>query len=248
LDTPGFSVSDLVFGEFARDYSGNVRRCFDDANVWPVLERNELLPDLANSFLVIASVETEGNALDRNRESLAFKYSTFRRRPYATATTFARKGDGGIAVTKSLLDPAAAASEPPSGAAFQLAHRVGSEPYVAGTLFAREFSKAVGRGHGLLQLAALLTPWIRLLLDRAAPLAGSTQAATAWSARNESLKYERVGFVITRSPRCVAPSRRSESPFGFAGMFRTDTSSRPSPDRCRRCSDRDWPSATRRLT
>lgn len=181
FDAHGFSVSDLVFGEFARDYSGNVRRCFDDANVWPVLERNELLPEMANSFLVVASKARDGNVLDRDRKSLAFKYSTFRRRPYATTTTFASERDGGITVAKSLLDPAAAASEPRPGGGLPLVHTVGAEAYVAGNLFAREFSKAVGRGHGLPQLAALLTPWVKLLLESAAPPAGTTQAA-AWSA------------------------------------------------------------------
>ncbi|MFO1413386.1 MAG: glycoside hydrolase family 99-like domain-containing protein [Burkholderiales bacterium] len=193
LEASGFSVSDLLFGEFARDYSGNVERCFDESNVWAVLERNALLPELANSLLVVAALKPQASTLEREGNALAYKYSTFRQRPYATCTTFLRNDQGAIEVRKSALDPAAAAQPQAGPARLPLTHRLGTEPYIVGSLFAREFAKTVARGHALPELAARLTPWITLLLRDAVPPEGGTQAGAAWS--DMRVSGEHLDFV-----------------------------------------------------
>jgi len=175
FSAPEFSVSDLIFGEASRDYSGNPYRVFDETNVWPVLERNGLFAEFANSFLVVACAG-EDNHLEP-APWLARKFSTSRRRPYVTATTFARSSDNAIRVTKARLDP----KTKDESQTLALVHRLGTEPYIEGTLYARELSKAVGRGVDPAGLASLLTPWIKLLLDRSDASPAESNAQARWS-------------------------------------------------------------------
>src|SRR5260221_6661899 len=73
LADPEFSAGNMLIGEFARDYGGSNLRSFDESAVWSVLERNGLLGDFANSFLLLAS-PAKGNPLDHGAW-LAYRFS-----------------------------------------------------------------------------------------------------------------------------------------------------------------------------
>jgi GT2 family glycosyltransferase/2-polyprenyl-3-methyl-5-hydroxy-6-metoxy-1,4-benzoquinol methylase len=66
---------------------------FSPELVWPVLGRNGLALDLANSFLFVAGRDC---ASDVGPEVLAYHYSTERAKPYCKETVFARQPDGAI--------------------------------------------------------------------------------------------------------------------------------------------------------
>jgi GT2 family glycosyltransferase/SAM-dependent methyltransferase len=66
---------------------------FSPELVWPVLGRNGLALDLANSFLFVAGRDC---ADDVGPEVLAYHYSTERAKPYCKETVFARQPDGRI--------------------------------------------------------------------------------------------------------------------------------------------------------
>jgi GT2 family glycosyltransferase/SAM-dependent methyltransferase len=162
LEDPEFAAAELLFGDFARDYGGARLRSFDESAVWPVLERNGLLGDLANSFLVIASAGNS-NPLDKGAW-LAHRYSPARLPAYATDTVIRREKDDGLVVEKRALASFARAQEEQAATGeLPLTQHLGRHPYVNGRLLARHFCDAVARGHGPVELAATLEPWMQLL-------------------------------------------------------------------------------------
>ncbi|MEP7206510.1 MAG: glycoside hydrolase family 99-like domain-containing protein [Casimicrobiaceae bacterium] len=173
LECADLALGDLLFGESARDYTGSALRSFDEGSVWPVLHRNGLVGDLANSFLAVARSGRK-NVADPGGRWLARKYSASRMPRYATETSFALE-DGHVVVTKSELYPGLGDGAAPVVA---IEHRVGTATYVPGRLFARHIADAVGRADNLEDVAAAFAPWLSFLLAQAYATQGS---ATPWS-------------------------------------------------------------------
>lgn len=94
-----FDVADLLARNYARDYTGNPDRNFDDALVFDQLVRNGLAAELSNSFMVIASAPDT----DVDQEArLAMTFSAHRVPEFSTVTTF-REEAGRISVSKRAL-------------------------------------------------------------------------------------------------------------------------------------------------
>jgi hypothetical protein len=122
FETPGFDPCAILRGiEPSHEGSATKLRA-DERRIWPVLHRNGLVPDLANSFLVLA-----GNAEKFSEEGLlAAGYAMERRDCFNTRTKIAVDASGKIGVRKSPLTDQA----PPRGIGIE--HVLVDEPYVPG--------------------------------------------------------------------------------------------------------------------
>lgn len=88
FESPTFRPSEIVKTLGSRDYSGKTKPHFSEELVWPVLEENKLIADLANSFLVICSL-TEDKISNSN--ILAIHYTVDRNLQYNTIKEFKGK-------------------------------------------------------------------------------------------------------------------------------------------------------------
>jgi 2-polyprenyl-3-methyl-5-hydroxy-6-metoxy-1,4-benzoquinol methylase len=158
----GFRSADMLQNLFSRDYGSNQHRAFHENLVWQTLERNSLIPDLANSFLVLAS---DSDSAFIKHDWLASAYSTARGAAYATETIFKDKDDA-IAVEKRLVYPGQ--SRPISSGT----HRFYHDPapccaYVSGRLLVTELQAMMGRGARLDDVIQWTSSWMDHLLSKA---------------------------------------------------------------------------------
>lgn len=156
---PAFRVADLLGRISSRDYTRDWRPIFPENLSAQVLERNGLLLDMANSFLVVA---TRGPA---SRTSwLATHYSSVHRRPsLRVETTFMPDTDGKVKVhRRRMLDGQPQLAD---AAWRQEIQAVG--PYHDGTLFSTELMRLIARRASMQDIAAWLRPWVWLLLEHA---------------------------------------------------------------------------------
>jgi SAM-dependent methyltransferase len=110
LADPRFRTSELLLRNHSPDRVAAGPRAFSEPLAWVTVCRNDLLPDLSNSFLVIAG--KSGAAIQsRLRSFLAVSFTGRRVRRYITETLF-HCAEGAIAVTKQTLP-----------------HRSGQKPY-----------------------------------------------------------------------------------------------------------------------
>ena len=92
-------VSELIGSFTSVDYGNRRRRpLFDEALAWKELAANRMVPELAHSFLVIASTSADGGL---RFDSLGRLYSDRRRPEFSTLTRFVDGDDGTVQVTKS---------------------------------------------------------------------------------------------------------------------------------------------------
>ncbi len=96
-----FSVSELVSQIRCRDYSHPNRSLPDETFIWRQLEKNRLLKDLSNSFLIEASANDCG---EKDQSVLAKYYTVDRKREFNTETSFTVKDDSNIEVMKKRID------------------------------------------------------------------------------------------------------------------------------------------------
>ncbi|MNS16306.1 hypothetical protein D3C72_479570 [compost metagenome] len=158
LEVDEFVVADLVFRNRARDYTGQASRLFSEPQVWNVLERNGLVSDFANSFLVIAGAP---DVLARRTGSwLAKAYSSSRKPSFQVETIFSAE-HGTISVSKSLVSAnyvsIAADAEPP------VLHRLSRDEYLPGSLYINGLERLMLKGADIGQLAGWLLPWLKVL-------------------------------------------------------------------------------------
>lgn len=172
LGRADFRASEIVRHFYARDYAGKDLRAIDASQVWPVLEANDLLRELANSFLVLAREEAGGaSAMGREElEVLALAYSAGRARRFQTRTAFRLDGDCGISCEKTLVYPSTAVRAEPA----RLQHRLVSESYIAGSTLHSDITAALRSGDRV-RVLGLLRRWLEFLEPHA-----RTEAATKW--------------------------------------------------------------------
>ncbi len=137
FDSTGFRPAEIVRQFASRDYSVSHKPLFSETLVWPVLERNHLIPDLANSFLVIA--RTEPHILPEDNLLLAVKYTLNRISKYNTRTEFILKELEGIVVKKSSL------RDEPDVAVAGLIHCLSDEIYHEGVNLDGEIDRMILR-------------------------------------------------------------------------------------------------------
>ena len=108
---------------------------------WPAVMQNGLGADLANSFLIAASV-SDATVLDPS--ILAYHYSTERMRSFCKQTVFRREQDGAIRVHCHLFAPAPTAVMQGKLLALQVQEQAS---YVQGHVLASELVELVARDH-----------------------------------------------------------------------------------------------------
>ncbi len=126
----------------------------DERRIWPVLHRNGLIPDLANSFLVLAGDASK--MADNNL--LAVGYTMERRDCFNTQTEIARDASGRIVVRKSRLTNA----PPPRGVEIELVPD--EEAYQAGTLLEAQICAHL-HSRGLGAAMAGLGRWLEFVVE-----------------------------------------------------------------------------------
>lgn len=161
--------ADLLRRTTSRDDSGEWLPNFHENMVWEALARNDLLADMANSFLVLAGPAMPADAQRQPDGWLASAYSLGRMAAYATETRFLRSGDA-ISVCKHLVTTKCADS---NSRDFVLHEPADTVPYVHGELYLRKLQILLARGGALDELAKWAKPWVDTL--HAASDRGSTE-------------------------------------------------------------------------
>lgn len=158
---PGFAPWEIIRQQSARDYTGRHAALMDERSVWPVVGHNGLIPDLANSFLVVASCTALPPSTHAGPALLAVGYTADRAAPYNVATSFWGKGEQ-VTVKKEPLtrpDPAEGASDRSNAV---LVHRPGQEAYIVGSHFESELRKAI-RADSLERYMGGLQAWLHFV-------------------------------------------------------------------------------------
>jgi GT2 family glycosyltransferase/Flp pilus assembly protein TadD/2-polyprenyl-3-methyl-5-hydroxy-6-metoxy-1,4-benzoquinol methylase len=156
---PAFRVADLLTRMSSRDYGREWRPLFPENLAAQALERNGLLLDMANSFLVVATRDRAPRT-----SWLATHYSSAHRRPsLRVETTFKPDADGRIEVhRRRMMD---GQPQPATATWRQEIQAVG--PYHDGTLFSTELMRLIAKQAPAQDIAAWLRPWVWLLLEHA---------------------------------------------------------------------------------
>ncbi|MCG6872992.1 MAG: methyltransferase domain-containing protein [Gammaproteobacteria bacterium] len=133
LADPELDVGALAANYVSRDYAGGEVRFFDESLAWPMLARNQLVGDLANAFLVLASPQGDTGAWLES-DWLASSFCGPRRACYRTENRFRRSGNA-LRVSKRLLFGGPAPDGP-----LEFTPPAETE-YAAGTSLGRRFNR-----------------------------------------------------------------------------------------------------------
>lgn len=159
-----FRVADLLSRASSPDRAGETVPVFHEGLAWRALVRNQLVPELAHSFLVLARRSPAQPAT-----WLARSFSAERVPAFATETVF-QPADGQIVVGKSLLFGGQGRTLTVGGMA--IAHRpAAAAPYLPHELYLVELQQALARGAGVPGLATWASRWLRFLRTAGADLA-----------------------------------------------------------------------------
>lgn len=192
-ETPGFGVTDLLARAQSRDYTGNRMRLFDEALACSALERNGLIEDLSNSFLLLAR---RGTASPRPSNSIAWTFAVHRREEFITQTAFIPDGQH-IRVEKARLSSPCQTGDK-SGEHARLRHSLESAAYTPGRLSVWRILEAHARSAPPEELVDAFLPWFDELLRHAAPT--SVSEAGAISKPGRLIDYEVDGGMIDLTP------------------------------------------------
>jgi len=149
------NISDILFRIIPRDYSKHNNRNFYDNLVWETIEKNKLIDQFSNSFLIISSKK---KIIIEN--DLVYHYTTDRRNRYNVNTTF-KKVSNEIVVSKShTIKNVIKTNEN------IISHKIVSDKYVYGTLLEKKITKEIvaGRIDGLIEN---LNMWLKFLFANA---------------------------------------------------------------------------------
>ena len=157
----GFNPVDLLARCHSRDYTGLQPRHFDEALVFAELGKNGLIPELSNSFLVVATAEPQA---PRFPDMLAMTFAVDRLPELATQTRFERRGNR-VEVTKEPLQEGLEAGRQNPGSDITL--RLDRESYHRGrVLLWRVLAARAGNG-GRDGVIAAFRSWFRFVLKHA---------------------------------------------------------------------------------
>ena len=156
----GFNPADMLARSFARDYGGQDAAAFNEALVAASLVRNGIAADLSNSFLVVA--QRKGGY---RPSRLAWTFGVQRNAQYATQTAFAVRA-GRIRVERRAVGGADACPVVLDG--LELRHSLEVGRYLSGENFVWRILRAKADGASAEQIANVLQPWARKLIEAAA--------------------------------------------------------------------------------
>lgn len=178
FSTPGFEAAALLMGMASRNAEGGFHPNFHENLAWRPIIENGLLPQLANSFLILAA-ESEAALQAIAPTWLASTYTADRIPAYATETRF-QYSNAGIIVEKRLLNPHV---QPPVTelAGAKLLHRADTvQDYVAGRPYLLELQQRLGRGEGMDAVIEWAAPWLDLLDSHASISGGERVLPGGW--------------------------------------------------------------------
>ena len=178
FEDPGFNLGALLLRSGARDYTGNAYRTFYENLAWSVLERNGLVGDLANSFLVVAR-QDKGET--DHTVWLAKSYSTARVFALATENSFLKQGSDILVQKKYVLDNNRPKKFSTDG--LTLTHHVHDGKYIPGKLYAQELIPRLARGGTLEDIVQWAVPWVEFLKSKAVHSEGDPQRSELTSLR-----------------------------------------------------------------
>lgn len=157
FDDPRLRLGDILQSVPAYTQALPYDRTFSEELNWPVICRNGLAMDVANSFLLVASKRPA--AVVAPDGPLAWVYSAERKRPFAKSKSFSA-GPDGIAVSVDRLYPGTV--QPQDGVVRQMAP--GQEPYLEGEPLISGFYRVVNReGWTMKGVSKWAAPWIQWL-------------------------------------------------------------------------------------
>jgi SAM-dependent methyltransferase len=182
----GFHPSVLASQSVKRDHQLHLIPNFDLERVWDVVGENNLLSDLSNSFLFLATPSGPTSLLDD--DTLAMHFSTGRRRPFRKVTSFERASGGRVAVKRRLLEPSLTKpASSPFGFEFT------DEWLVNGTRFELDFLRTVTTpGWRIDQVAACVRVFVDVLIAEA--------AKRGFSVQNRSITTSMPGSLLDIVP------------------------------------------------
>lgn len=164
----------IIAGQYpSRDYICDGRKLFDESNAWKVLERNGMLADLSNSFLVFA-FNGKGRVEDLTGQWLAKTFSSRRKKKYHIETTFFRSTRGMVARKRPSYNVAEESSDEPP-----VKHHIDDSPYVGGTLYSERLGEAISVEKPIDGFINYLTPWFDYL---------SKQIKNSYTSKDEEQK------------------------------------------------------------
>ncbi len=164
-------VSDLLLRSQSRDYSGNNYRLFTEQFVSNVLERNNILQDFSNSFLLVAAKKQ--TSLPSVINDFVWFYSCGSRcTPACMQTIFTRDRDGCIQVNKKRMDEAID-GEVVFDETLHLSQKCGSELFHSGRMLIGKILKGLMVAKSNEEVGELFLPWFHHVIKYASPLEGS---------------------------------------------------------------------------
>jgi len=129
---------------------------FDDNAAWKAVSRNGLLPDLSNSFLILAH-KGVGSAKPK-ADLLAISVPHHARGRFATSTSFIKKADQ-VVVVKNVEE----LTQDEANSSFAL--QGGESPYLSGSLYFDELKDILRSGKGVAEIVTWAEPWVKFLKD-----------------------------------------------------------------------------------
>lgn len=172
------NIPDLLHRSISNDHTGQNRRTFHEQLAWKPIADNNLIPDLANSFLVLAAIH-ENCLSDTTTSWLARTYTSERLPAFSTETIFSAQ-ENNICVEKKQVHPPLSGQETRLGAG-NLLHQIPSrDVYTTGNLYITEIQTPLARGAGIESFAKWASDWINILLHNTNYHAGKAMLSGEW--------------------------------------------------------------------
>ena len=163
LQSSKLAVGNIVGQYSDRDYLDQAEKFLVENLVWPVLDQNQLLADLANSFLVFA-FKGPRTINDVASPWLIKSYCGHRKKQFLTENTFCLI-DGKITVKKDRVYNLDEALNPVLKEV-TVKHQIGESVYLNGNPYNLLWLKNLFGGNPFQQYVAYLKPWIRFLKNQ----------------------------------------------------------------------------------
>lgn len=144
----GWDVGALAAGSVVHDRQSPRHPTFSLENAWQVIARNNLVEDVANSFMFVAYPQRQSGKL--HPEVLAAHYGCQRQAVFSKETQFVHDGQGVVTRTRN------------TGETAQLLHAAWEQaPYHGGQLWMDKLTQLMNRpGWRVEDLAAWAAPWL----------------------------------------------------------------------------------------
>lgn len=196
---PGFKPVDIIAAHDARSYNSAVNLTFDEALVWNSLAANQLLPHMANSFIIWCA-SGENNQNHDFVPWLAKNFSISEVDQTVSTTTFVAQVDTTVLVHKTREQFSNSRLSVPTS----------DERYVSGENLLFKIRRAMAARVSLEHLAVEFMPWLTLLQQNRAVVTGEW---TDWKLPREFFDCVPHNIILTNE----SPSFIDREPFSNMG-------------------------------